>query len=359
MASLTDSLFDVGSGFSADGTLQRGGSFTVAVDGGGGALQRSGSLTLSEKTLGEKVMAFSLIAPTLINWVVLAAAHWFGTAELVDSEGVAHTISRSRNFNFEYVFFNASTTCIGTVCAHVWLTMGAIARRHALGQAGAVKGVGYSQRLAAAEAEAGKPSWAEWVHLALVVFDYLFAAYAVFVSSFSNLLGATFSGVLPAMAVVLLVARVLVPARVAVLRKQRVRSVAFAGGALRGSLMTLMVQVIVLARFAAFAFNMPVDPFWLDCAFRIDGAPQYNLDATTKSIWIIAAPIASCEADLFADGVVPSDSKAMVYRYYAPLGYQFNCTLLVNIYLQFCCVLFFAARGQGKHPDTMLTPPAA
>ena len=44
------------------------------------------------RTLGEKVTALGLIAPTLLNWAVLAHARWIGTVEVMDSDGVAHTV---------------------------------------------------------------------------------------------------------------------------------------------------------------------------------------------------------------------------------------------------------------------------
>jgi len=36
---------------------------------------------LRDKTLGEQVMAFTLTAPTLLNWLVLAGARYWGTVE--------------------------------------------------------------------------------------------------------------------------------------------------------------------------------------------------------------------------------------------------------------------------------------
>ena len=50
---------------------------------------------------------------------------------------MAHATHRWHSFNFEHTFFVASTACVSTVFAHIWLTAGAIARRHALDQAGA------------------------------------------------------------------------------------------------------------------------------------------------------------------------------------------------------------------------------
>ena len=38
-------------------------------------------------------MAFGLIAPTLLNWLVLAHARWFGTALLADSDGSSPAVS--------------------------------------------------------------------------------------------------------------------------------------------------------------------------------------------------------------------------------------------------------------------------
>jgi hypothetical protein len=123
---------------------------TIGHEASGQAkLRRGSSLSSSTMTLGEKVMAFNLVAPTLLNWLALAIARWYGTVEVMDSEGVAHTTQSSRCLNFEFAFFIASTTCASTVFAHVWLTTGAIARRHALAHAGAFQEKGYAPFLLA------------------------------------------------------------------------------------------------------------------------------------------------------------------------------------------------------------------
>ena len=185
----------------------------------------------------------------LDGWLVLAVAHWFLVAGLVDSDDALHLIDQSRCYNFEHYFFNASMTCISTVFAHVWLTAGAIARRHALHQAGAHGGVGYAARLAAAEAEARVLSKGEWAHVGLVAFDFFFAAFFVFTAEFTVFRQMKF-GLIPGAILAAVAKLVLGPARAAVLRKQRTNSVAFAGAALRGSLAVLMVQAVVLARCA-------------------------------------------------------------------------------------------------------------
>ena len=49
-----------------------------------------GNSARPQRTLGEKVTALGLTAPTLLNWLVLAHARWIGTTKVVDSDGVAH-----------------------------------------------------------------------------------------------------------------------------------------------------------------------------------------------------------------------------------------------------------------------------
>ena len=86
--------------------------------------------------LGAALMRMVLAAPTVANWLTLAWAHWFGTVELVDSLNHKHTLARSHNLNFEQVFFASSVACIQTLFAHIWLTLGTIAREHQLGHTG-------------------------------------------------------------------------------------------------------------------------------------------------------------------------------------------------------------------------------
>ena len=74
---------------------------------------------LPERTLGEKVLALGLIAPTLLNWAALPYARWVGTAELLDSDGWSYATPRFRNYNFEDTFFVTSVACISNVFAHI------------------------------------------------------------------------------------------------------------------------------------------------------------------------------------------------------------------------------------------------
>lgn len=226
----------------ASGAAERdeGGLDAASADAGPGAL-------FTQQTLGVKVMALGMIAPTLLNWLVLVWACWIGTAELVDSEGVAHPIPRYRNFNFEFSFYGASIVCVSSLFAHFWLTAGAIARRFALDQVGARDGEGYASRLAKAEAEARRLSKAEWAHVAIIGFDAFFATFVVFPMAYGY--GSAFAvGIGPGLGIATIARQVVTPGRAIILRKQHVGSVAFVGKAFRGSMVVLAVQILVLAR---------------------------------------------------------------------------------------------------------------
>lgn len=242
----------------------------------------------------------------------------------------------------------ALVACISSVFAHIWLTLGAIAQRHHLAQSGAVTGQGYNARLAAAEDEAGKLSKPEWLHVLLVTLDFFFASFVVFTGAQEHSYGEAFTGLVPGAVITVMVSQVMTRARVAVLSKQRVSSVAFAGTALRGSLATLTVQVVVLARFVGFALNYPTDLFFDDCDF------QDNMDPATNATWWDEAPLTDCIPDLFITGIVPQ-SKAKVIRFYFPLDVQINGSLALIYYLGFVTVVFFAARGQGLLHDRLFT----
>ena len=449
-----------------------------AADGEESDARRGGCC--SGLSLGEKVGAAVLITPTLLNWLVLAVeASWLGgTVELADGDGVSHTVLRIHTRNFEYIFLNASVTCIATVFAHVWLTMGAIARRHTLGnadetfagegglsarmrgklkdmeekelmQAAKTAGVtqgqldakteghekfgdyrtelivlvketsssgSYAVRLQRAEVEAGKLSGAERAHLALVGFDFFFAAFVVFRAAFDHdRMFQVVLGILPGAVTALLVRYVLAPARAAVLRTQRMDSVVFAGDALRGSMAVLMVQVLVLARcvrsllrfsilyacqciligmllprFAAFAVDCHVDLLIGDCdesnnttccrgaesGCKDIPAGDGDCDIDSDCAGSLVCGESSCEQtsgmyDSFDDCCVEGtegrlseyqlpgqslrNSTVTVYEGHAPLLYQSNGSLAVIYYLLVACVLFFAARGQGLLHDKLFT----
>ena len=124
-----------------------------------------------QRNLGEQVSKIILVTPTILNWLAIMVARFISTAEIVDSENITHDVPRSRNFNFNFVFYSCTASNITTVSTHVWLTLGAIARKHKLDQRGAADGVGYSARLTAADTEARRLSVAELRHIGLIGFD--------------------------------------------------------------------------------------------------------------------------------------------------------------------------------------------
>ena len=113
---------------------------------------------------------------------------------------------------------------------------------------GTAGGKSYHARLATAETQAQTLSSAEWAHVAFVAADFVFASFVVFPEAMLNKFVMVVFGLAPGGIFALIAWRVLAPMRVVVLRRQRVDSVAFAGGALRGTLAVIMVKIVVLAR---------------------------------------------------------------------------------------------------------------
>ena len=200
-----------------------------------------------DSSLGSRVIQSVLVAPTILNWLVLGWALWVGTLALIDSEGVSHSLRRSRNWNFAHVFF--ATTCstaISPILAHMMFTFGAIAQRHRLTQEGAVDEKGYTARLAEAEEEAARLSTAERMHVMMVTAGILLASFFVFdfLLTWEKWVGG-------GLAVFLALTWTVHPkVRAAVLRKQRMQCVVWARDTLRGLLAGLVVQGAVVARCA-------------------------------------------------------------------------------------------------------------
>lgn len=212
-----------------------------------------------------------------------------------------------------------------TVFNHLWLTLGAIARKHRLGQQGAVDGQGYAARLAAAEAEALLLTKEEKMHIALVGFDFAFATLVVAPALtarewYWKYLTLIALSVGP-LATVALGAKVVERARAGVLRVQRLNSVAFAGSALRSSISILAFQFVVLFRFIGFVFDYPIGCFRGDCDF----VP--NMDVETNNSWAYSAPISSCSEGVFPDEPYPVPSKTTVYSLY----YGLNCEHILAV----------------------------
>lgn len=201
------------------------------------------------------------------------------------------------------------------------------------------------------------------MHVALVAFDFFFAALVIFPAAFHNtLMAELYAGILPGVGLCLVASRVLAPARVAVLRQQRTASVAFAGSALRGTLGALMLQSLVVARFAAFAVKYPAGLFTGDCEFKVGDSSShirshsfhFNMDLNNDT-WLHSAPIDTCVPDLFIDADSATNSKANVYHHHVPIWYQFHCSLVIVYYLLMGCFLYFAARGQGLLHDKLFS----
>jgi hypothetical protein len=316
----------------------------------------------SDHLLGVAVARVALIAPTVLNWLALAYAHWYATAEVVDSAGAIHEVARSRNYNFECVFFAASVASITAVFAHVWLTLGATARAHRLADAGVVGGRRYAERHVAAVFDAGRLTTAEWAHLGMVALDFFFAAFVVFPAAFDYKwfgIAMLFIGILPGVLTAAVVWKVLAPGRAAVVQMQGGATAVFAAGALRGTLQALLVVSIVFARLAAVVFGFPIGLFGGDCNF----GP--NLDLATNTTWYLSAPVRTCASDLFgvsntATGNTASaawmhHTNATVLSMYIPLRYQAYNSYAIIIYFTVGSMLYFAARGQGVLHDRLLT----
>ena len=160
-----------GSGPGAHDDRGSSGGFTFGVESSLAKTLSSSHTEQEQRNLGEQVSKIILITPTILNWLSIMVARFISTAEIVDSENITHDVPRSRNFNFNFVFYSCTASNITTVSTHVWLTLGAIARKHKLDQRGAADGVGYSARLTAADTEARRLSVAELRHIGLIGFD--------------------------------------------------------------------------------------------------------------------------------------------------------------------------------------------
>lgn len=302
-------------------------------------------------SLGETVTACLLIAPNVLNWMVLLEATYVSTTTFVDSEGTAHEISRSRNKNFQWCYYCFLIASITSVIAHTWLKLTRVANRHWLKRSGAIRNdegdlQGYEVRLKSAEKESRRLTLSEWLHTALVGMDFFYSSFFAFSGAQQASWGEMFYGLVPTTFLIILLSQVVTRARSAVLHKQRTASVAFAGSALHGSLLVLTVQVLVLARLVAFSLDYPTDLFFTDCPF------ETNMDPATNLTWEVAAPISTCSPALFLDGKVPK-IDSMVLRGYHPLDAQINGSLVVIYYLSFGTVLYYSARGQGLLHDRL------
>eukprot|EP01051_Picozoa_sp_SAG22_P016549 SAG22_NODE_2357_length_2669_cov_2.804280_1_plen_715_part_00 len=332
--------------------------------------------------LGTAVMRIALIAPTVLNWLALVYAHWWAVAEVVDSAGIVRTVARSRNYNYRYMFLSTFHASVATVFAHLWLTLGFVARAHRLADAGVVGGRSYTERQAAAAAEAGRLTAAEWAHLGVVAFECAFANGLVFTMAsgvYHGHSGYEFrcwkapddgycvyhtlrNAILPGFYITAGVRLVGAPVRAAVVQAQGSATAAFAAGALRGTLQVLAVVAVVLAREAAFLLGYPTELFSGDCDF------EKNMDPTTNTKWLYSAPVHACAPDLFIDGGNATaggyasaaawayqHSNATVLQHYYPLYYQYSGSDVVIIYFTIGSVLYFASRGQDLLHDRVLT----
>ena len=129
----------------------------------------------AKRDLGSSVLIVSLITPSVLNWVVLVAGRWM-TSSLIDSEGVSHEVYLNRDYNAENIIFCTSAAwCSSSVSAHIWLTLGATARRHYLSDDGQRNGLVFADRLEQGWREAADLTRAELLHILMVSCDFFFA----------------------------------------------------------------------------------------------------------------------------------------------------------------------------------------
>ena len=95
---------------------------------------------------------------------------------MVDSNGVPHKVYMNRIYNVEnIVFCTATAWCSSSICAHNWLTLGAIARRHSLAHDGQHNGLSLAARLEHSWKEAAQLTRPELLHIFVVSCDFFFA----------------------------------------------------------------------------------------------------------------------------------------------------------------------------------------
>ena len=201
-----------------------------------------------------------LASPTVLAYLFLGESLWIGTREVVDSAGLSHTVRRASTANFAGGFFLAEYVAIQMLIMHMWHTLGEIAQRYQLADRTEIEGRTSIQRLEAAATEASRLSRAEQMHCALLVCDWIFSNYIAFPAAYGRAdttsMSAVFGRLLSTMCggplIILVCARVLVPARVSVLRSRRGASEAYAWST-EGWLFK-----IVLLQFAVFVWCAPV-----------------------------------------------------------------------------------------------------
>lgn len=251
---------------SAENPLVEGG-FTVAATGlrqantlelglMGDAEQRADqsnvedSAPQSANSFGEQVVACLVTAPTAIMYLWLAQLRWYGQAEVADSAGAVHIVGSRHTFNALFVWISASLALLSMPLAHSWVTLSAIARRHKLDHSGSVADRSYASRLEAAEQESRVVRKDEWAHIVFFGLYWAFAAFVVFpMNAFGNVVASVCLGIVPGASTAHSFYAVTAPARATILLEQRVNSVAFAGGALKASALTLVGQLFVVTRF--------------------------------------------------------------------------------------------------------------
>jgi hypothetical protein len=331
----------------------------------------------SQRDLGSSVLIVSLITPSVLNWVILAASRW-RTSTLIDSDGLSHEVYLNRDYNAENIIFCTSAAwCSSSVSAHIWLTLGETARRHYLSVDGQRNGLSFADRLEQSWKEVAELTRAELLHILMVSCDFFFAvcacrcppppcaretflpasaftttccccnplycAQALWVGSaaFNGTVYVTCAAVLPGLGIFMAVKFVFARARATILMKQRHDTASFATRALKGTLMILMLHCFLLAVLVGRITNYPVDLLHGDCEFADNHFAVWN------NSFEFAAPINSCNKGLFMSY---HSSAAWVFSRYGKLRATFWATFALIYYFGFGSVLYYTVSAKIDIP---------
>ena len=316
-------------------------------------------LKRARASTGAIVLAFTLMIPSMLNWLVLAYFHWSkATVPAKDSTGAKHEVIVSDTANFEMVFLQASFVCVNTVFCHMWLNLAFIANQQKLSQPGPLGGADYQHRLEIAKDLASRLTFAEKIHAAIVAFDFAFGTLVVFRDGIRPLWRASIGPVwgeayywtqgLISFPLVYVIVRVSTRARASVLLHAQTTTATFALNAFRTFSAIFAVEIIYLGCSISWFFHEPIVPI---CGSHTG---HMNPDATMNASFGFVNYVHDCAHACLPVCIADENTTFLSARENAPLQSPHTTNIFFYFYLTWCAAIYYWGRGLDVLNDRLL-----
>ena len=306
--------------------------------------------------VGADVLTALLLAPTLLLWLSIVWARFSATVDVIDSDGRPYRVTYINTDNFTKVAFSWAAANMTTIMAHMWLSLGIIARQD----------YKLDYRLQGRDTSAGntkqrnpaKLRWQEKLHVGMIAVEFPLINLLtgeIGIDRFTEFFaGCIVPGLFVAGASV-----VLAGSRAVVVQHQGSNTAKFAEAAFRRLLYATIFGLVVTARFAGNSLvEAMLEPNQTGCPW------QQNLDGVTNSTFVEYAYVHDCAPAAFIDPLDAASLKATFSQLSRATrrtdfrACQLFGTILLPVHMGIATMIHAMASGQGLMGDAVFSTSA-